>query len=111
VIPRLPKAHPVLLAIAAINGALVLTCLIVIVVWKERPTDVETSGGLWMVASLLLEPVTLLLCVSLALTACAIGYVLWRDARARRLSDACRSCGYDRAGLAADAKCPECGTQ
>jgi hypothetical protein len=29
---------------------------------------------------------------------------------ARGMRGECRSCGYDRRGLAADAKCPECGT-
>jgi hypothetical protein len=38
---------------------------------------------------------------------------VWRRQRVdykeyRRI--ACRACGYDRRGLAADAKCPECGT-
>jgi hypothetical protein len=28
----------------------------------------------------------------------------------RRRGGLCLSCGYDRRGLAADAKCPECGT-
>jgi hypothetical protein len=30
-------------------------------------------------------------------------------ARQRALSNLCGSCGYDRAGLAVDARCPECG--
>jgi hypothetical protein len=34
---------------------------------------------------------------------------LWIAARGRELG-LCRSCFYDRQGLAADAKCPECGT-
>jgi hypothetical protein len=36
-------------------------------------------------------------------------YVDIREWR-RRHGLLCRSCGYDRHGLAADAKCPECGT-
>jgi hypothetical protein len=40
----------------------------------------------------------------------ASGFAFWRF-RADRLPgpQACLSCGYDRAGLAADAKCPDCG--
>lgn len=37
----------------------------------------------------------------------------WRaDARTRRAQSpsSCGTCGYDRRGLAADGKCPECGT-
>jgi hypothetical protein len=39
------------------------------------------------------------------------GFTVWRR-RADRLivPQACNTCGYDRRGLAADAKCPECGT-
>jgi hypothetical protein len=42
---------------------------------------------------------------------CAAAALWYGDIRARRRGrDTCRSCGYDRRGLAADAKCPECGT-
>lgn len=33
-----------------------------------------------------------------------------RDGRRRRRLGHCPQCGYDRAGLAAEIKCPECGT-
>jgi hypothetical protein len=36
--------------------------------------------------------------------------LLWYADRRRFGPGLCKSCGYDRAGLAADAKCPECGT-
>jgi hypothetical protein len=38
------------------------------------------------------------------------GFTAWRW-RADRLPSphACTKCGYDRSGIAADAKCPECG--
>jgi hypothetical protein len=36
--------------------------------------------------------------------------ILWYADHRRRRPGLCGSCGYDRAGLAADAKCPECGT-
>jgi hypothetical protein len=34
--------------------------------------------------------------------------LFWRDFRFRS-PGACRQCGYDRAGLAANSRCPECG--
>ncbi len=35
---------------------------------------------------------------------------LWiKDWRGKRRPGVCRCCGYDRCGLAPDAKCPECG--
>jgi hypothetical protein len=34
---------------------------------------------------------------------------LWYKYRRRYGPHQCQKCGYDRAGLAADAKCPECG--
>jgi hypothetical protein len=46
--------------------------------------------------------------VAFAAPAC----ILWlTDRRSNwfRLAGACPKCGYDRRGLAADAKCPECG--
>ncbi len=48
------------------------------------------------------------------LLAGAIAAWCWRRERQRRrLANAgsCPACGYSRAGLAADAKCPECGVQ
>jgi hypothetical protein len=48
--------------------------------------------------------------------AAAIGYMTWRtwrtDAVTRRRSrlNLCSTCGYERGGLAMDAKCPECGS-
>jgi hypothetical protein len=38
-------------------------------------------------------------------------FATWRVSKREQLArrGACRSCGYDRRGLADDAKCPECG--
>jgi hypothetical protein len=52
---------------------------------------------------------------SLAASAAILTATAWRlDALARRRARAalnvCSKCGYDRAGIAANAKCPECGT-
>jgi len=49
----------------------------------------------------------------LALPTLALTIFAWhRDAAIRRrLRSGCCSCGYDRAGLAAGAVCPECGKQ
>jgi hypothetical protein len=38
------------------------------------------------------------------------GALLWYSDRRRLVPGLCPKCGYDRHGLAADAKCPECGT-
>jgi hypothetical protein len=43
------------------------------------------------------------------LTALPAALLWYADCR-RSKPGACGRCGYDRAGLAADAKCPECGT-
>jgi hypothetical protein len=51
--------------------------------------------------------VNLLYLVGLTLIPAAI---LWRADRRGRAPGLCGGCGYDRRGLAADAKCPECGT-
>lgn len=48
----------------------------------------------------------------ISLTAVPAG-LLWESGRRRRRRSRvgmCVRCGYDRRGLAADAKCPECGT-
>jgi hypothetical protein len=45
----------------------------------------------------------------LALTLIPAG-LLWYADRRRLRPGLCGGCGYDRRGLAADAKCPECGT-
>jgi hypothetical protein len=44
------------------------------------------------------------------LLACAAAALFWYADRARFGPGRCTKCGYDRRGLAADAKCPECGT-
>jgi hypothetical protein len=49
----------------------------------------------------------------LFLVAAVPACLLWGGeitARHRRSTGLCKGCGYDRRGLAADAKCPECGT-
>lgn len=33
----------------------------------------------------------------------------WLDTRARRRTNVCDKCGYDRTGLTAESRCPECG--
>jgi hypothetical protein len=45
-------------------------------------------------------------------SALSAAFLWWPDVRARRVGRAglCKKCGYARAGLAADAACPECGT-
>jgi hypothetical protein len=46
------------------------------------------------------------------LLAAAPAGFLWRGeviARRRRRTGLCKTCGYSRASLAPDAKCPECG--
>jgi hypothetical protein len=46
----------------------------------------------------------------LALFPLSASFIAWRlDRRARRCAGLCRRCGYDRAGLAVSAVCPECG--
>jgi hypothetical protein len=40
----------------------------------------------------------------------ALGWRLDTLARRRARLNLCPKCNYDRAGLAADAKCPECGS-
>lgn len=60
--------------------------------------------GVWLLIVPLWMPVVCLLLISA---------VAWRlDVLARRYGRAgkCVRCGYDRAGLAAEAKCPECGS-
>jgi hypothetical protein len=50
--------------------------------------------------------------ILLVLTATPAVVLWWPQVRAvrRRLAGRCPKCGYDRRGIAADAKCPECGT-
>jgi len=40
---------------------------------------------------------------------CVALFVKWSRVLRPRFPDSCASCGYDRAGLATDAVCPECG--
>jgi hypothetical protein len=44
-----------------------------------------------------------------AVLACIPAVLLWSAERRRLLPHRCGKCGYDRRGLTADAKCPECG--
>ena len=64
--------------------------------WGKPGATVYASVPLWMPFAAMVLPAG----------------ALWRrDIReARRARGGCASCGYDRRGLAADAKCPECGT-
>jgi hypothetical protein len=59
------------------------------------------SDKVWLVGVSLLYPV--------ALTLIPAALLWYRDRRGTG-RHACKKCGYDRRGLAADAKCPECGT-
>jgi hypothetical protein len=59
----------------------------------------DASG--WVAGASVLYPVALTL-IPAAL--------LWYADRRRSGPHACKKCGYDRRGLAADTKCPECGT-
>lgn len=64
------------------------------IIWERRGRSSLTAG------------VTLL--YPFLLTAVPAG-LLWYTDRRRFGVHACQKCGYDRRGLAADAKCPECG--
>jgi hypothetical protein len=63
----------------------------------------DTKSDSWVIAIPLWIP---------ALGSLAIGMIAWRlDTLARRRArlNLCPKCNYDRAGIAADAVCPECG--
>ena len=70
--------------------------------WNWLP-DFRTDRGASMIAVPLWIPLVLL--------GVPTGVAWWRDRRRGRRLNAgeCPSCGYDRAGLAAGAACPECG--
>jgi hypothetical protein len=60
-----------------------------------------------------INPTAFVIDVPLWLTAflsATVALMVWRPWRLRIGEGCCPSCNYDRAGLAADAKCPECGT-
>jgi hypothetical protein len=57
--------------------------------------------SLWLAGASMLYPVVLTLIPAA---------FLWYKDRRRFGPHACKGCGYDRRGLPADAKCPECGT-
>lgn len=69
------------------------------IVW----TSGEVATGFWY-ARVLLWPIPLLLCTPAA-------FLLHSGVRARRraLTGICAACGYNLAGLAPSALCPECG--
>jgi hypothetical protein len=52
-----------------------------------------------------------MVCVPLALATVLAWRLDWLDARAARRArlNLCPKCNYDRAGIAKDAVCPECG--
>ena len=90
--------------------------------WGKRPTGlvVERSAAIddvlwWPELDVHSKPASVLIplwmLVLASLTMTMIAWVL--DARVRRRSRAgcCITCGYDRAGLAPDAVCPECGAE
>lgn len=62
--------------------------------WMAGPSnDIDLWVSLWM---------------PFVATALPTGWLWWRDRRARWVGH-CAACGYDLAGLAAGAVCPECG--
>lgn len=66
--------------------------------------DTYSGGRDWWVW----VPLWMPLAGSLAITAAA--WILGNRAARHARSGLCPACGYNRAGLAPDAKCPECGT-
>src|SRR2546421_12907398 len=79
-------------------------------VWRHR------ASRAWSLAPSIsrrnqLTLVTVPLWIPLCALAAPAGLLWYPDARAarRRRTGVCRSCGYDRRGLGAEATCPECG--
>jgi hypothetical protein len=70
-------------------------------------TSTSRAGFVWWIEVPLLPLI--------AAGAVLCGYACCREALARRRArwsaNPCSNCNYDRAGIAADAKCPECGTK
>ncbi|HVU62894.1 MAG TPA: hypothetical protein VHC70_02865 [Phycisphaerales bacterium] len=65
---------------------------------KEPPRDWSVTLPMWPFA---------FACLFATVTAWRLDGIARRRARL----NLCPKCGYDRAGIAADAKCPECGTK
>jgi hypothetical protein len=68
--------------------------------WHAGVMYEATSSG-WSAGASVLYPVVLTLIPAA---------ILWYADRRRLGPHACKGCGYDRSGIAAEAKCPECGT-
>jgi hypothetical protein len=68
--------------------------------WRAGVARYKTSDE-WHAGVSLMYPVIL--------TVIPVGLLWWADRRCVR-PGRCSGCGYDRRGLAAGAKCPECGT-
>jgi hypothetical protein len=85
--------------------------------WSEGTIDEMSERGIWRAGvywkgnhpTLHERAAGVILLYPFLLAAIPAGLLWWKDLRPFR-PGRCPKCGYDRAGLAADAACPECGT-
>jgi hypothetical protein len=81
--------------------------------FAHRLREDARKAGAWrpvLERSLVEQSLYVPLWIPFTMTAASAGALWWWDIqRWRRRKGSCAACGYDRAGLAADTKCPECG--